>query len=397
MSKTTYLVISGILSFDYLTNNLTSFIPQDLWWALTMLWMVFGFFYFKGYSPLYNRKNQCYVFTFFILLFLSQLSPVFKYNQDYISTIIANRAEYSFVFLLVLCKIGPSEEELFKTFKILGITTLIMGVLVYFFPYMFVDSESLKSFLRYQRRGGLDVLIIWPGAAAARYYFYILVYQSVKSQTGGGKILLLLTLFMAYLVAIQNRSTLIFAVPCYLYALLKVKTMKKWVILSLIVIIGATYLYTVFDSLINESVSQLSDKKYNRWQAVSYYLFERDYSFYNTLFGNGRPASGSAYLYELVKTAKSRLAILSDIGLLGTFYIYGLSMILFIYSFVFKAIAKRNMPSYLRLYALWILLVPTIHCFGTGKFGNVILFALFFYNILLYEDANRCLDNHSEL
>lgn len=209
--------------------------------------------------------------------------------------------------------------------------------------------------------------------------------------------MLLLTLFMAYLVAVQNRSTLIFAIPCYMYALLKVKTKEKWILLVLITIIGASYLYTVFDSLINESVSQLSDKKYNRWQAVSYYLFERDYGFYDTLFGNGRPAAGSAYLYELVKTAKSRLAILSDIGLLGTFYVYGLSMMLFIYSFVFKAIVKRNMPLYLRLYALWILLVPTIHCFGTGKFDNMILFALFFYNILLYEDSNGCLNNYSEL
>ena len=129
---------------------------------------------------------------------------------------------------------------------------------------------------------------------------------------------------------------------------------------------------------------------------MEYYLFERSYGFYDTLLGNGRPSAGSVYLYELVRASKTRLAIISDIGLLGTFFFYGLAMMLFIYRFVLAAILRRNMPLYLRLYALWVLLVPTIHNFGTGTTcSGMIMFSIFFYNILLYEDRCGRVDNYS--
>lgn len=179
MNKSTYLIITGLLSFDYLTNNFTRFITSDLYLVATMLWALFGFFYYKGYSPLYTKKNQIYIYLFFILIFLSQLSPLFKYNQDLISTIIANRLEYSFIFLLVLCKIGPTEEDIFHTFKVLGIITLAFGIIAFFCPQWFIDVRHLKGFLYNQARGGYDLLAACPGAHAAVYYFYILIYKTV--------------------------------------------------------------------------------------------------------------------------------------------------------------------------------------------------------------------------
>lgn len=396
MNKSTYLIITGLLSFDYLTNNFTRFITSDLYLVATMLWALFGFFYYKGYSPLYTKKNQIYIYLFFILIFLSQLSPLFKYNQDLISTIIANRLEYSFIFMLVLFKIGPTEEDIFHAFKVLGIITLAFSIIVFFCPQWFVDIRRLKGFLRYQDRGGYDLLVVWPGAKAAVYYFYILIYKTVTTKAESQKYLFWATIFMIYIFAIQNRSTLIMAAPSYLYVLMKAQTKYKWIIITIIVAIAGIYIINVFSALIEESQSQLGDKHYNRWQAVEYYLFERSYGFYDTLLGNGRPSAGSVYLYELVRASKTRLAIISDIGLLGTFFFYGLAMMLFIYRFVLAAILRRNMPLYLRLYALWVLLVPTIHNFGTGTTcSGMIMFSIFFYNILLYEDRCGRVDNYS--
>lgn len=201
---------------------------------------------------------------------------------------------------------------------------------------------------------------------------------------------------MIYIFAIQNRSTLIMAVPSYLYVLMKAQTRYKWIIITIIVAVAGIYVINAFSALIEESQSQLGDKHYNRWQAVEYYLFKRSYGFYDTLFGNGKPSAGSVYLYELVRASKTRLAFISDIGLLGTFFFYGLAMMLFIYHFILAAILRRNMPLYLRLYALWVLLVPTIHCFGLGgSCSSMIAFSIFFYNILLYEDRCERVDNHS--
>lgn len=104
MDKSTYLVILGLVSFGYLNNNLLP-LDNNIPYVCTMGWSLFGFFYYKGYSPLYTLKNQLYVICFFMLLFLSQLTPTFnRFHQDFFSTVVANRFEYSFIFLLVLFK-----------------------------------------------------------------------------------------------------------------------------------------------------------------------------------------------------------------------------------------------------------------------------------------------------
>ena len=73
-------------------------------------------------------------------------------------------------------------------------------------------------------------------------------------------------------------------------------------------------------------------------------------------------------------------------------------MMLFIYRFVFVALLNKGFPTYLRFYALWVLIVPTIHCFGTGtECSAMLLFAIFFYCIILHEDNYGCICNHSEL
>ena len=200
------------------------------------------------------------------------------------------------------------------------------------------------------------------------------------------------------LIVQGQHCTLLIAVPFYLYVLLRSDFRIKWLILSILIIGCGSYLLFVFDALMEETRGQLNDTHYNRWQAIYYYVLERDYNFYNTLLGNGKPCAGSPYLYELVRVSKSRLAFVSDIGLIGTFYMYGLAMMLFIYRFVFVALLNKGFPTYLRFYALWVLIVPTIHCFGTGtECSGMLLFAIFFYCIILHEDNYGCICNHSEL
>ena len=297
---------------------------------------------------------------------------------------------------MVLFKIGPTEEDVFRAFNILGIIALILAVVAFFFPVWFVDLHKLLGFLRNQ--GDLDFLAASPGFPCAVFYFYILGYKVLIKYKQQKHLLVWFSLFMAYIFIVQNRSTLLIAVPFYLYVLLRSDFRIKWLILSILIIGCGSYLLFAFDTLIEESRSQLNNPNYNRWQAIHYFVLERDYNFYNTLFGNGKPCSGSPYLYELVYVSKSRLAFVSDIGLIGTFYMYGLAMTLFIYRFVFVALLNRGFPTYLRFYALWVFAVPTIHNFGLGTdCAGILIFAIFFYCIILHEDNYGYICNHSEL
>jgi hypothetical protein len=78
-----------------------------------------------------------------------------------------------------------------------------------------------------------------------------------------------------------------------------------------------------------------------------------------------------------------RFAYLADIGLLGSYYLYGLSFVGIIYSFVFKALKKKQ-PYYLKFFACFIIFVPTIQGFGIFDLGSAILYAMFFYLVIYH-------------
>ena len=112
MSKTTYLVISGILSFKYLNNNLLPFITDDILLMAMLSWTIFGFIYYKENSPLYTLKNQTLIFIISVLFFFSALTPVFSYGQPFISTCIAMRGNLIIIFLLLLFKIMQMQKHI---------------------------------------------------------------------------------------------------------------------------------------------------------------------------------------------------------------------------------------------------------------------------------------------
>ena len=98
-------------------------------------------------------------------------------------------------------------------------------------------------------------------------------------------------------------------------------------------------------------------------------------------FGHGISASGSVYLDILLAAQEERLAFVSDIGLFGSYYLYGILFLGIIYFFVFKAL-KKTQPYYLKFYAYFIIIVPTIHGFGILSSSAAIVFSMFFYLVL---------------
>ena len=395
MSKSTYLIISGLLSFNFLRNGLFPFFTSDILFVLMLVWSIFGWIYYSRVnSPIYN-KNIYWALGILALFFLSSLTPFFRYNQNIVSTFIAMRTNVLIIYLITLSKIYPSEDELFQSFRFLGLLAVGMAVLVFIFPHWFVDMDSLKRLLARQSNGSTDLVVIWPGSTCAILYFYILLQKMRQEQTT--QQIFWCTLFMAYIFLMQNRSTLICALFFYVYTFIKTDIRyKSWIIVGSCLIVG-TYLFNILSGLIEETQSQLSDTKYNRWQAIYFFLMEQNNNLYTILFGNGVPCKGSAYLYYIMQAQVKRLAFISDIGLLGSFFYYGLVMMGCIYSFILRGITHvRTIPRFLRYYSWWLLLIPTIQGFGLGDF-SMIRYSLIFYMIIYYEHQNGCVNNNSEL
>jgi hypothetical protein len=397
MSKTTYLIISGILAFGFLQNNLLPFITIDLLLVMMLIWSIFGYIYIKEESVLNNMKNQKWIFVFFILFFLSSLTPMFRYNQDLLSTWVAMRTNFAIIYLLTLLKIAPNEEEIFKSFRFLGYLALISAIFVILWPELFVDKKDILGLLKRQKSGSMDIAAVWPGSICAVFYFYILLQRMIEKSTIKNTIWC--SVFIGYIFLMQNRSTMICAVPFYLYGIMKADIKYKlWIIMFLCLSTGA-FVYNIVDELIEESQKQLGNTRYNRWQAIYFFLTEQKNNLYTILFGHGVPSKGSAYLNHILKAQTGRLAFISDIGLLGTYFYYGLATMAVIYRFILKGICNNRMPRFLQYYCWWILLVPTIHSIGLGSSLSMIQFAFLFYLIIYYEysSQNGCVNNNSKL
>lgn len=395
MPKTIYLIISGLLSFNFLKNGLFPFFTSDTLFVLMFVWSILGWVYYhRENSPIYD-KNIYWALGILILFFLSSLTPFFRYNQDIISTCIAMRTNVLIIYLITLLKIYPSEDELFKSFRFLGLLAVGMAILVFVFPHWFVDIESIKRLMIRQSSGSTDLLVIWPGSACAVLYFYILLQKMRYESTAQN--VFWCSLFMGYIFLMQNRSTLVCALFFYIYTFIKTDVRyKSWIIAGGCLIAGV-YIFNVLSGLIEETQMQLSDSKYNRWQAIYFFLVEQKNNLYTLFFGNGVPCKGSAYLHYIMQAQEKRLAFISDIGLLGSFFYYGLTMMGIIYSFILKgSIRGKAFPLFLKYYCWWLLLIPTIHGFGLGDF-SMIRFGSIFYMIIYYEYQNGCINNNCEL
>lgn len=388
MQKSTYLIISGLLSLNYFSG----FLSNDILFVLMMIWTALGFFYYPGYSNLYTNKNTGIVFAFLILFFLSALTPLFRYNQDLISTLIAMRGNWIVLYLLTLLKIKPTEEDFYKSFKVLSIITLIISIAVFFMPQLFFDLSAIKRLSIRQLRGSTDILVAWPGSAAIVFYFFLTLGKSIQNNTKND--FTWCTICMLYIFLMQNRSTLLGTAPFYLYGLLKMDIKYKRIIIVIIILTIGGLIYNILSSLIEESTTQLNDSKYNRWQAIYFYLFEQKNNLYTVLFGNGSPCAGSEYLQYINRAVTTRLAILSDIGLLGSYFFYGLITMMLFYSIILKGIINKNIPQSIRFYCLWILFVPTIHSFAHGMAFTgtvkllVVMYLILYYSSELERDCN---------
>lgn len=395
MQKSTYLIISGILSFGFLNIGVFPYITSDLLLVFMLCWSIFGWcYYYRKDSPIYSR-NMYWVLGILVLFFLSSLTPFFRYNQDLISTYIAMRSNLLIVFLLTLLKIYPSEEDIFKALKVLGLLAMTMSVFVVLFPQWFVDMETMQRLFRRQQTGSTDIAVIWPGSTCAILYFYVLLQKMRKEPTI--KNVFWCCMFMGYIFLMQNRSTMICALPFFVYTFFKTNIRyKSWFIGGCLIICGA-YIFNVLTGLIQETQEQLINPKYNRWQAIYFFLMEQDNNLYTLLFGHGVPCKGSEYLHYITDAQTNRLAIISDIGLLGSYFYYGIAMMLIVYRFILKGIRNIYIPMFLKYYCWWLLLVPIIHCFGTGSSTSMIQFCLVFYMIIYYEYQHGCISNNSEL
>ena len=389
--KTNYLFLLCILSLDYMYNNIFNIIlTRDILLALLLLMIGIGFLIYRQYDKkVYSLKNKKYVYLTWVLILISSMVPVYNGFQSYFSTLIAQRSLLAMAFLLLMLKIGPSENEVIKILKRLTIIAIFLGILSVFFPNLFMDEMQRATYESELLEGGTDIIHSGIGMRAFTLYFFYRCQRMIEASNYENVIFAFVLLL--YLIIYQNRSTLIIALPAFFYALIKLRSKYKIHFLLIgglfFLVFLFTYVQAIFEHLLEETEIQLANDGYNRWQAINFFFTERQYDIIDVLFGHGVPAAGSPYLKSLVEASEDRWAFISDIGTLGVFFYYGVLFLCILYvPFVFHVLYFwRKYPFYLKMFALWILCVPTIHCYNLPGPTSFVVYYIFMYLVILYK------------
>lgn len=398
--KVDYIFLLCIFSLDYMYNNAFNIVlTRDVLLVLFLLLTMVGGLIFDNSniaSPLNSYKNRKYIYLTWGLVLVSSLMPVFNGVQGYFSTLLAQRSLLAMLFLMLLLRVCPSEEEMMVILKRLTIISIILGVLSIKWPYLFLNEIQTLSYENRQSSDDTDIINTGIGLkVVVLYYFY--KCQNVISNSKIQDITIV-CLLLLYFVLVQSRSTLLIVIPIFIFTMLKMHSRHKALIITGLTIVGVVFFYyyaaAVFDGLIEETQSQLTNEGYNRWQAMDFFFFERKFGVADILFGHGVPAAGSSYLRELVDASEDRWAFISDIGMLGVFFYYGaLFLSVFYIPFVFKVIWDGRYPFYLKAFSLWVLFVPTIHCYNLPGSTSFVVYYIYMYLVIIHKRNTYCLQS----
>lgn len=386
ISKFTYILIASILLLSFWNfRPIVSLLNQDIILVLTLLWIFLGFYFFpKRLSYQHFHKFNWLWIIIFAGIFISALNAYFFWEQPLKNTFIAQRLLYSFILLPALFYIQPSFYDILRTLKIVSCVTLTMWIISIIRPELIGNiSERAIENRNFNPQATTDIGYYVTGIHIVVLYTYFLIQNYIKKFNF--KAFLTALFWITFIILYQNRSLIIGIIIIFLYSIIRLKSRHKPIIIGCICIIGTiliTYTLNIWESLWEESQTQLADEDYNRWKALYYYLYDYSPNLWCYLLGNGMPSGGNSYLGNLMLLNLEKGIVASDLGMIGMWTNYGMLPLIGIYYALIQLLIKRYFPLWLKFASFHILLVPTIFQFWQGM--GILFFILIIYMYVYY-------------
>lgn len=307
-----------------------------------------GLLFQKGISfrPL-DKKVAFFIFT---MVFSSVCAYAF-WNQSFAASIksYANFYIYFLYFTFLIFNFSIERvENIIKVFFFLSLIVFIVDLATL--------PESLFSYRNEERRNGITIWFDGQGFTflGAFYFLNKFFYEKKPYQLA----LFILSAFCLFLLT-QSRMNLVAIVLGFSFLLLCSEVKKKYLIVVLIAIAGASFYKTadMFNGIKEASSDQSEFASEDiRVLAHSYYLNELQGGVPTMIFGNGVPAANTNLGIE---TTKANLMgyWTADIGLTGIFSYFGLVGVIVWLSFFYSVFKIKNnrQSSYLKAYFITLL------------------------------------------
>jgi len=388
MKISTFIALLFLISYDlfgfFEKSNTTT--PLLILIVLIFYGLVFKR---KSNSLLNTYANRKYVYFFLAILILSTFQPLYSFGQPFFDTMISLRVNYLIIVVLLLIHMRPSEGDIIKAFKFCSYLAISIAFLSTFLPGLFISNDIYDAANIRRDNGGLELFYFTPGLDLVFFYFIFLTARLKKENNK--KHIIEVVVLLVFLILVQNRSRLAFAIPFFVFMFLskyKFKPIQLLMFFSLVTMILSRY-RMIFNNQINETLSDLSNNDYPRIKTLEYIYNSAINSPYTIFTGNGVSSANSEYLEKLQLLQYEDNIFIADLGLIGGFYNFGVLFLIFVYSFCFKSF-KRYQPLYLKCFSVFIILMPSIQGFGTNYFlGPVVFFCFYFYLIFYFESTQK--------
>lgn len=355
-------------------------INPDIRFVFLMLYIIWGAFKFKQVN---YRDIKPYMKPMNIILlgiFLSMIPAYLYHGQPFSKSIFTYRLSYPFIAYYTLLFIRPSAETLLKSINVYTVAYAIALLIRIYVPSM-IGLTGADAFWEGQGviRDEQDEVFFQGFTVCLFSLFYFLSRYREWLRT---KDLLMAMGVMLIFLFLQNRSTLFPATLLFAYSIYKSKSKYRSVIIATFIILGIFFFYYTADmwnSLFEETSSNLNDSDSNRMIAYAYY-WTQPRPILNILLGDGNISRGISNYTEMLA---SMGIFAGDVGFTGNFFTYGILGVSVYIVYMFKGYFSKAMPFFMQLCAI-MLFVGSFTIFEFSAYFAGIFFICYLYLYMYY-------------
>lgn len=318
-----------------------------------------------------------------VLVPLLSIIPAIMYEGQSLSNAIINMTQQSmFLLYFTLHIIKLSKKELVQIIMTLGIVYCLIKVAEQItYPTMyFCQLARIDKFTGdvEMRNGFWRIIIAGGGCATIMTYMCFERYINERKT----KLLIFVVLGLASIFLNLSRigfvSCLLTMILIYMKDLSNTKNLSRLFGVAIVgVIIMENLDILVGADMLGETSDQLNDDDYVRWIAYDYFFHESLVNPIVFLLGHG-PIAGTALAEELAMLIKEEGLYLSDIGIVGELYTYGLVFCIaeiYFFIYIMKRVKKvRWLFAYLLPSLVFLIMIPKLT--GANAYIN--------FSIMLY-------------
>jgi hypothetical protein len=292
----------------------------------------------EGNSHMYSKK---YVLLFMLVPFLSIIPCYFVNGQSPILSLVVLRINLCWLFYFVLHRIKISENDIHKILIFIAVVWVFLEIIQQFtYPvyYFYTRGDETSDSSSIEIRAGIYRYAI-RGYEFAVYSMFLMILKYYNSRYY--KYLWMALFFLVGIYVNMTRQLLVASIITIISIPMfnKINVRNGLFFLLSICFLYGVYLYkdVLFGDMIEMTSDQLEDNI--RYEAyITYSIYEHWMSF---VLGNGPAHINSAYGIKLYYLSQLGL-YLSDIGIVGEMYKFGLIYVLVFVLFCIFLFRKRK-------------------------------------------------------